>query len=59
VAHENKVKWLVKILLSRGQQHLLKRWLRYVKNLSDIEEEVVYVCEPEIGRHLSDGEEVR
>jgi hypothetical protein len=56
---KKKVKWSVKRLLARGQQQLLKRWLRYVENLSDTEEEVVYVCEPEIGRHLSDEEEVR
>ena len=56
---KKKVKWSVKRLLARGQQQLLKRWLRYVENLSDTEEEVVYACEPEIGRHLNDEEEVR
>jgi hypothetical protein len=56
---KKKVKWSVKRLLARGQQQLLKRWLMYVKNLIDTKEEVVYVCELEIGRHLSDEEEVR
>jgi hypothetical protein len=33
--------------------------LRHAKNLSDTEEELVHICEPEIGRNLSDEEEVR
>jgi hypothetical protein len=37
----------------------LRRWLRHVENLSDIEEKVIHICEPEIGRNLSDEEEVR
>jgi hypothetical protein len=45
--------------LARKKQQELKRWLRHAENLSDIEEEVVYVYELEIGRHLSDEEEVR
>jgi hypothetical protein len=55
---KKKVKWPVKRLLARGQQQLLKRWMRYVKSLRD-EEEVVHICEPEVGRHLSDEEEMR
>jgi len=54
-----KVKWPVKILLARGQQQLLKRWLRHVENLSDTKEEMIHICEPEIRRHVSDEEEVR
>jgi hypothetical protein len=34
----------------------LRRWLREIKNLSDTEEEVVYICEPEVGKSLSDEE---
>jgi hypothetical protein len=45
-------------LLARGQQQLLRRWLRYVESLRDTEE-VVHVCEPEAGRNLSDDEEKR
>jgi hypothetical protein len=37
----------------------LRRWLREVENLSEIEEKVIHICEPEIGRSLSDEEEVR
>jgi hypothetical protein len=36
---------------------VLRRWLRHAKNLSATEEEVVYICEPEVGRNLSDEEE--
>jgi hypothetical protein len=34
----------------------LKEWLRYVESLRD-EEDMVHVCEPEVGRNLSDDEE--
>jgi hypothetical protein len=37
----------------------LRRWLREFENPSDIEEKVIHFCEPEIGRNLSDEEEVR
>jgi hypothetical protein len=53
---KKKVKWSVKRFLGRGQQQLLNRWLRYVESLRD---EVIVIYEPEIGRHLSDEEEVR
>jgi hypothetical protein len=56
---KKKVKWPVKRLLARGQQQLLKRWLRHAKNLSDIEENMIHIYELEVGRHLSDEEEVR
>jgi hypothetical protein len=55
---KTKVKWPVKELLARRQQRLLRRWLRYVKSLRDIEE-MVHACEPEAGRNLSDDEEER
>jgi hypothetical protein len=32
----------------------LRRWLKQVETLSDTEEEMVYICEPEVGRNLSD-----
>jgi hypothetical protein len=35
---KKKVKWPVKGLLARGKKQLLKRWLRYVENLSDTKE---------------------
>jgi hypothetical protein len=35
----------------------LRRWLRNAENLSDTEEEVVYICEPKVGRNLHDEEE--
>jgi hypothetical protein len=54
-----KVKWLVQKLLARKQQQELRRWLREVENLSDIEEKVIHICEPKIGRNLNDDEKKR
>jgi hypothetical protein len=34
----------------------VKKWLRHAKNLSDIEEKVIHICEPDIGRNLNDEE---
>jgi hypothetical protein len=56
---KRKVKWPVQKLMSRRQQQMLKRWLRHAKNLSDTEEEVVHICEPETGKSLSDNEDKR
>jgi hypothetical protein len=56
MAHEDKEKWPVKELVAKRQWRLLRGWLRYVESLSDDEEEVVHVCEPEAGRNLSDDE---
>jgi hypothetical protein len=53
-----KEKWPVKKLLAKGQQRLLRRWLRYVKILRATEE-MVHACEPEAGRNLSNDEEER
>jgi hypothetical protein len=52
-----KVKWLIKKLLARGKQRLMKRWLRHIENLSDTEEELIHSCEPETERNISDKEE--
>jgi hypothetical protein len=54
-----KVKWHVQKLLARKQQQELRKWLRHVETLSDTEEELIHICEPQIGRHLGDEEEVR
>jgi hypothetical protein len=54
---KQKVKWPIQQLISRRQKQVLRRWLRQVKNLSDIEEEMVYICEPESGESLNDEEE--
>jgi predicted Mrr-cat superfamily restriction endonuclease len=54
-----KVKWHVQKLLARKMQQELRKWLRQVENLSDIEEKVIHICEPEIGRNLREEEEVR
>jgi hypothetical protein len=43
-------------LLARGQQRLLKEWLRYVESLRD-EDEMVHACELETGRNISDVED--
>jgi hypothetical protein len=52
-------KWLVQKLLARKQKQELRRWLRELENLSDTKEEQIHICESEIGRHLSDEEDVR
>jgi hypothetical protein len=39
------------------EEENLRRWLRHVETLSATEEEMVYICEPEVGRNLSDEEE--
>jgi hypothetical protein len=45
-----KVKWPVRELMVKRQHMLLRRWLRYAENLKATEEEeMVYICEPEIG----------
>jgi hypothetical protein len=36
--------------LARKQQQVVRRWLRHVENLSDTEEEMVYICEPEVSK---------
>ena len=59
MASERKVKWLVQKLLARKQQQELRKWLRHAKTLSDTEEELIHICEPETGRNLSDEEEKR
>jgi hypothetical protein len=56
---KKRVKWLVKRLLAKGQQRIMRRWQRHAKNLSDTEEELIHICEPEIGRNLNDEEEKR
>jgi hypothetical protein len=53
-----KAKWLVKKLLAKEQQRLLRRWLRYVKSLRATEE-MVHAYEPKARRNLSDDEEER
>jgi hypothetical protein len=59
MASEEERKMAVQKLMSRRQQQMLKRWLRHAKNLSDTEEEVVHICEPETGKGLSDDEDMR
>jgi hypothetical protein len=34
----------------------VRRWLRYDENHNDIEEELVFICELEVGETLSDEE---
>jgi hypothetical protein len=46
-------------LLARRQQQVVRKWLRHAENLSGIEDRVVHICEPEIGRNLGDEEEMR
>jgi hypothetical protein len=52
---KKKVKWPVKELLAKGQQRMLKIWLRYAESLNDTE--LVCICEPEVGETLSNEEQ--
>jgi hypothetical protein len=52
---KTKVKWPIQKFLATKQQQNLRKWLRYAKNLSDID--LVCICEPEVGENLSDEEE--
>jgi hypothetical protein len=57
---KRKVKWPVhKLLVAKRQQQAVRKWLRHAENLSDTEEKVIHICEPDIGRNLSDDEEKR
>jgi len=44
-----KEKWPVRKLLARKQQQAMRRWMRYDEKLNDIEEELVFICELEVG----------
>jgi hypothetical protein len=56
----SKMKWPVRELMARRQRRLLRRWLRYAENLRPIErEEMVYICEPEIGDILGEENDQR
>jgi hypothetical protein len=50
---KTKAEWPVKELMARRQHRLLKGWLRHTKNLDRLEE-MVQICEPEIGRILGE-----
>jgi hypothetical protein len=52
---KQREKWHVQQLLFRRQQWILRRWLREVETLSDMEE-MVFICELEVGEKLSDKE---
>jgi hypothetical protein len=53
---KRKAKWPVQKLLARRKQQMLRKWLRHAENLSDTKEELVCICEPEVGKILSDEE---
>jgi hypothetical protein len=53
-----KVKWPIQKLLARKKQ-VMRKWMRHAENLDDIEEKVIHICVPDIGRKFSDEEEVR
>jgi hypothetical protein len=50
---KRKVKWHVQKLLARKQQQEVRRWLRYVENPSDTEEDLVFIYEPEVEETLN------
>jgi hypothetical protein len=58
---KEKVKCPIRKLISRRHKKMLRRWLRrrlrQVETLSDIEEKIFYVSEPEDGEILGDEEE--
>jgi hypothetical protein len=51
-----KDNWPVRQLVSKSQQHILRKWLRHDENLSSTEE-MVCICDPKVGEKLSDEEE--
>jgi hypothetical protein len=53
---KQKVKWPIQQLMARRQKKMLRRWLRQVEDLRNTEEEIVYLCELEIGESLNGGE---
>jgi hypothetical protein len=53
---KQRTKWHVHNFLTRWQQQVLRRWMKEVETLSDTEEEMVCICEPEIGENLNDEE---
>jgi hypothetical protein len=56
---KRKEKWPIQNLLARRKQQVVRKWLRHAENLSGIEEKVIHICEPEIGKNLNDDEEIR
>jgi hypothetical protein len=55
-----KASWPVKQLMVMRQRRLLRKWLRYVENLKATkEEEMVHICEPEIGDILGEENDQR
>jgi hypothetical protein len=55
MAFEEEVKWLVQSCWPESSNTVVRRWLRHVENLRDTEE-VVHICEPKVGKTLSDEE---
>jgi hypothetical protein len=54
-----KVKWLVREMMARRQRRLLRKWLRYDENLKATkEEEMVHICELELGEILGEENEL-
>jgi hypothetical protein len=49
-----KVKWPVRELMVKGQQRVLRRWLRYAENLKATEEKMICHCWPETRKILDD-----
>jgi hypothetical protein len=49
-----KMKCPVRGLMVIRQHKMLKIWLRYAENLKATEEEMVHLCEPEMGESLND-----
>jgi hypothetical protein len=56
---KRKAKWHVQKLLARRQQQVMRRWLREMLKPSVTQRKVVHICEPEVGKSLSDEEEKR
>jgi hypothetical protein len=56
---KRKARWLVQKLLVRRKQKQLRKSLRHAENLSETEEKVIDICEPETRKNLSDEDEMR
>jgi hypothetical protein len=55
MAFEEESKVACPKVVSQKAKKLMRKWLRHVEGLRDTKE-VVYICDPEVGKTLSDEE---
>jgi hypothetical protein len=56
MAFEEEEQMACSEVVSQKETTNSEEWLREVENLSDTEEKVVHICEPEVRKNLSDDE---